>query len=316
MAISLKKMSANPELLAGGHRSCAACSAPAMLRQVLHVAGPNTVVGFATGCMEVSTTIYPYTAWKVPYIHCAFENSAATVSGAEAAFCALKRRGKIPADTKMNFIAFGGDGGTYDIGFQALSGAMERGHNMLYICYDNNAYMNTGIQRSSATPRGAATSTSPAGKVVHGKQQNRKDLTACMVAHDIPYVAQASVSNHLDFMKKVEKALSIEGPKFINILATCHRGWRVKPEDSIRVADLAVQTRYWPLYEVENGAYKINYKPKEIVPVVEWFKLQGRFSHLLKSDPENIVGWHQQQIEKNWAKLLKLEEISQAEDAA
>ena len=310
MAISLKKMSANPELLAGGHRSCAACSAPAMLRQVLHVAGPNTVIGFATGCMEVSTTIYPYTAWKVPYIHCAFENSAATISGAEAAFCALKRRGKIPADTKMNFIAFGGDGGTYDIGFQSLSGAMERGHNMLYICYDNNAYMNTGIQRSSATPRGAATSTSPAGKVVHGKQQQRKDLTACIVAHDIPYVAQASVSNHLDFMKKVEKALAIDGPAFINILASCHRGWRVKPEESIRVTDLAVQTRYWPLYEVENGAYKINYKPKEVVPVVEWFKLQGRFSHLLKNDPENIIGWHQEQLEKNWAKLLKLEEIS------
>ncbi len=316
MAINLKKMSANPELLVGGHRSCAACSAPAVLRQVLHVAGPNTVVGFATGCMEVSTTIYPYTAWNVPYIHCAFENSAATVSGAEAAFSALQRRGKIPADAKMNFIAFGGDGGTYDIGFQSLSGAMERGHNMLYICYDNNAYMNTGIQRSSATPRGAATNTSPAGKAVPGKQQRRKDLTACMIAHNVPYVAQASVSNHLDFMKKVEKALSIEGPKFINILATCHRGWRCKPEESIRVADLAVQSRWWPLYEVENGAYKINYKPKEVVPVVEWFKLQGRFKHLMKDDPEGIVDWHQEQVEKNWAKLLKLEEISQAEAAA
>jgi pyruvate ferredoxin oxidoreductase beta subunit len=310
MAINLKEMSKNPELLVGGHRSCAGCSAPPILRQVLHVAGPDTVVGFATGCMEVSTTIYPYTAWKVPYIHCAFENSAATVSGAEAAYVALKRKGKIPADKKINFIAFGGDGGTYDIGFQSLSGAMERGHNMLYICYDNNAYMNTGIQRSSATPRGASTNTSPAGKVVLGKQQDRKDLTACMVAHKIPYVAQASVSNHMDFMKKVEKALAVDGPAFINILATCHRGWRNKPEDSIKVADAAVKSNYWPLYEVENGAYKINFKPKEALPVAEWFKVQGRFSHLLKNDPEGVVQWHQEQVDKNWKHLLNLEAMT------
>jgi pyruvate ferredoxin oxidoreductase beta subunit len=310
MAINLKEMSKNPELLVGGHRSCAGCSAPPILRQVLHVAGPDTVVGFATGCMEVSTTIYPYTAWKVPYIHCAFENSAATVSGAEAAYVALKRKGKIPADKKINFIAFGGDGGTYDIGFQSLSGAMERGHNMLYICYDNNAYMNTGIQRSSATPRGASTNTSPAGKVVLGKQQDRKDLTACMVAHKIPYVAQASVSNHMDFMKKVEKALAVDGPAFINILATCHRGWRNKPEDSIKVADAAVKSNYWPLYEVENGAYKINFKPKEALPVAEWFKVQGRFSHLLKNDPEGVVQWHQEQVDKNWKHLLDLEAMT------
>lgn len=307
MAINLKEMSKQPELLAGGHRACAGCAAPAILRQALHVAGPNTVIGFATGCMEVSTTIYPYTAWKVPYVHCAFENAAATLSGAEAAFRALQKKGKIPADKKMNFIAFGGDGGTYDIGFQSLSGAMERGHNMLYICYDNNAYMNTGIQRSSATPRGAATTTSPAGSVVPGKEQNRKDLTACMIAHNIPYVAQASVSNHLDFMRKVEKALSIEGPKFINILQPCHRGWRHKPEDSIEVARMAVETRYWPLFEVENGKWKISYKPKEVVPVLEWFKMQGRFGHLLKAEDKTVLQWHQDQIEKNWAEILRRE---------
>jgi len=315
MAINLKKMSANPELLAGGHRSCAACSAPAVLRQVLHVAGPNTVVGFATGCMEVSTTIYPYTAWRVPYVHCAFENSAATVSGVEAAYQALKRRGRIPKDKKMNFIAFGGDGGTYDIGFQSLSGTMERGHDMLYICYDNNAYMNTGIQRSSATPRGAATNTSPSGKVIPGKQQRRKDLTACMIAHNIPYVAQACVSNHTDFMRKVARALEIEGPAFINILAPCHRGWRCKAEDSIEVARLAVETRYWPLYEVDHGRWKINRKPKEVVPVIEFFKTQGRFKHLLKKDPEGILNWHQEQVEKNWTALLRREQESK-EDAA
>ena len=307
MAINVKKISANQELLAGGHRACAACAAPAILRQALHVSGPNTVVGFATGCMEVSTTIYPYTAWRVPYVHCAFENSAATVSGIEAAYCALKKRGRLPKDEKMNFIAFGGDGGTYDIGFQSLSGAMERGHNMLYICYDNNAYMNTGIQRSSATPRGAATNTSPAGKVIPGKQQRRKDLTACMIAHGIPYVAQASVSNHMDFMKKVEKALAVDGPAFINILQPCHRGWRTKPEDSIELARVAVETRYWPIYEVAEGKWKINHKPKETVPVVEWFKLQGRFKHLLSGGGEEVLQWHQDEVDRKWAELLAME---------
>jgi pyruvate ferredoxin oxidoreductase beta subunit len=313
VAINLKKMSANPDLLAGGHRSCAACSAPAIIRQALHVAGPDTVVGFATGCMEVSTTIYPYTAWRVPYIHCAFENCAATLSGAEAAYRALKRTGRIPEDKKINFIAVGGDGGTYDIGFQSLSGMMERGHDMLYICYDNNAYMNTGIQRSSATPRGAATNTSPSGKVVAGKQQQRKDLTACMIAHNIPYVAQASASNHVDFMRKVSRALEIEGPAFINILAPCHRGWRCKPEDSIEAARVAVETRYWPLFEVDHGKWKINRKPKNVVPVVEWFKLQGRFRHLFRDDPEGILDWHQRQVDKAWDELLKREEESKAE---
>ncbi len=313
MAINLKKMSTNRELLAGGHRSCAGCSAPAVLRQALHVSGPDTIVGFATSCMEVSTTIYPYTSWRVPYIHCAFENVAATLSGAEAAYRALKRKGRIPQDKKLNFIAFGGDGGTYDIGFQSLSGMMERGHDMLYICYDNNAYMNTGIQRSSATPRGAATNTSPAGKVVHGKQQRRKDLTACAIAHNIPYIAQASVSNHIDFMRKVARGLEVDGPALINIMAPCHRGWRCKPEDSIEVARVAVETRYWPLYEVDDGRWKINRKPKEVVPVIEWFKLQGRFRHLFEEDPDGILDWHQEQVERNWNALLQREQLSQAD---
>jgi pyruvate ferredoxin oxidoreductase beta subunit len=284
-----------------------------VLRQALHVSGPDTVVGFATGCMEVSTSIYPYTAWRVPWVHCAFENCAATLSGAEAAYNALKRRGRIPQDKKLNFIAFGGDGGTYDIGFQSLSGMMERGHDMLYICYDNNAYMNTGIQRSSATPRGAATNTSPSGKVIMGKQQHRKDLTACMIAHGIPYVAQASASNHMDFMRKVDRGLKINGPAFINILTPCHRGWRCKPEDSIEVARLAVKTRYWPLFEVDHGQWNINHKPKSFVPVEEWFKLQGRFRHLLKDDRDGIIAWHQEQVEKAWDTLLKREQESKVE---
>ena len=204
MAIRLKDLTDAPELLASGHRACAGCTAPSVVRQFLVAAGKHTVVGSATGCLEVSTSIYPFTAWRVPFIHNAFENSAATISGAEAAYRSLKRQGKIPADKTINFIAMGGDGGTYDIGFQSLSGAMERGHNMLYICYDNEAYMNTGIQRSSSTPKGASTNTSPAGKVVPGKQQCKKDLTACIIAHNVPYVAQASPHKPQDLMGKVQ----------------------------------------------------------------------------------------------------------------
>ncbi|MCB1151713.1 pyruvate ferredoxin oxidoreductase, partial [bacterium] len=178
MAVNLQTLSKNEDLLSGGHRACAGCTGANILRQIMLTAGPDTVVGGATGCMEVVTTIFPYTAWKTPFIHTAFENAAATVSGAETAFRALKKRGDLPVPReKMNFIAFGGDGGTYDIGLQSLSGAMERGHNMLYVCYDNEAYMNTGIQRSGATPFGAHTSTSPAGAVKQGKEQHRKDLT-------------------------------------------------------------------------------------------------------------------------------------------
>ena len=239
-----------------------------------------------------------------------FKNCAATVSGVEAAYRVLQQ-GRIPADKKINFIAFGGDGGSYDIGLQSLSGAMERGHRMLYVCYDNHAYMNTGTQRSSATPRGAATNTSPSGRVISGKQQPRKDLTACMLAHNIPYVAQASVSHHIDFMRKVARALEIDGPSFINILQPCHRGWGCKPEDSIELARLAVETRWWPLYEVDHGRWKVNHRPKAVVAVADWFKVQARFKHLAVEDKDGILPWHQERVEKAWAALLEKEEKSQ-----
>jgi len=310
MALRLKDLTDAPELLAGGHRACAGCTAPAVIRQFLLAAGKDTVVGCCTGCMEVVTTIYPYTAWRVPFIHNAFENSAATISGAEAAYRALKRRGRIPADKKINFIAMGGDGGTYDIGLQSLSGAMERGHDMLYICYDNEAYMNTGIQRSGATPLGAATMTAPAGKVRPGKQQSRKDLTAIMVAHGIPYAAQASPHNPRDLMRKVQRALEIEGPSFINVLAPCHRGWRCKVEESVEMARLAVETCFWPLFEVDHGAWKVNYKPKEKKPLVEWLKPQGRFRHLFKPGNEAVLEALQAEVDRKWEELLAREAAS------
>ena len=311
MAVNLKKLSAKQDLLAGGHAACAGCTGPSVIRQALLAADIPVICSSATGCMEVSTTLFPHTAWRVPFIHNAFENSAATMSGVETAYRALKKKGKLPVDREIGFIAWGGDGGTFDIGLQSLSGALERGHNMLYICYDNEAYMNTGIQRSSATPMGANTTTAPAGKVKSGKEQHRKDLTAIVIAHHPAYVAQASVSEPRDFMTKVQKALHADGPAFINVLAPCHRGWRFKPEQAVEVAAVAVETCYWPLFEWERpGKYTLNKKPKESKPVVEWLKMQGRFRHLFEPKNEHIIEKLQDETDRIWNDLLAKEEAT------
>jgi pyruvate ferredoxin oxidoreductase beta subunit len=263
------------------------------------------VISCATGCLEVATTIYPYTAWRVPFIHNAFENSASTMAGIEAAYRSMVRQGKIP-EQDIKFIAFGGDGGTYDIGIQALSGAMERGHQMLYVCYDNGAYMNTGIQRSSATPFGANTTTSPAGKVIPGKQQFRKDLTAIMAAHNIPYVAQAAPSKWKDLMQKTRKAVSCGGPAFMNVLSSCNRGWRHATDETIEITQLAVDTCYWPLFEIEDGEWRLNYKPKEKKPVIRWLERQGRFRHVFRPENEHMIDELQNEVDRRWEQLLHL----------
>ena len=311
MAVNLKQLTQNEDLLAGGHRACAGCTGANILRQIMLTAGKDTVMGGATGCMEVITTIFPYTAWKTSFIHSAFENCAATISGVETAFRSLKKHGELPVPReKMNFIAFGGDGGTYDIGLQSLSGAMERGHNMLYVCYDNEAYMNTGIQRSSATPLGAHTSTAPAGSVKQGKEQNRKDLTKILVAHNIPYVAQTTPYHWKDLATKVEKALAADGPAFLNILMPCTVGWHFDPAIGMELAKEAVENNFWPLFEVENGVYTINHKPKEPAPVAEWMKKQGRFKHLFKPGNEHLLAESQAWVDREWEKLLKLEAMT------
>ncbi len=308
---NIKELSKLPERLGPGHRLCAGCGASIVVRQVLMGAGDSAVVaGCATGCLEVATTIYPFTAWNIPFIHNAFENSAATMSGVETAYKALKKQGKIKKDIK--FIAFGGDGGTYDIGLQSLSGALERGHNFVYVCYDNGAYMNTGIQRSGATPTGASTTTAPAGKSSFGKPQLRKDLTAIVAAHRIPYAAQCSISNWNDLVTKSQKAFATEGPAFLNVLALCHRGWRYPQENGVAIAKIATDTCFWPLYEIENGKkYKINYKPKEKRPITEWLKPQGRFKHLFKPENENIIKSIQDEIDAEWEYLIKRSELYQ-----
>jgi pyruvate ferredoxin oxidoreductase beta subunit len=303
--MTLKELTNKEVLLSSGHRMCAGCGAPTIVKMVLLACDYPVIAANATGCLEVSTCISDYTAWKIPWIHNAFENAAATLSGVETMYRALKKQGKI--DKEIKFIAFGGDGGTYDIGLQSLSGAMERGHDMLYICYDNGAYMNTGIQRSSATPYGADTTTRPAGSVVQGKTEIRKNLTKIMAAHNIPYAAQASPSHWSDLMNKVRKALAIKGPKFMNIISSCNRGWRSRTDDAITLTRIAVETRYWPLYEIEDGILKVTFEPKEKKPVSEFLKAQGRFKHLFKPENEWMLKKIQDDIDKEWERLKKEE---------
>src|SRR6476469_9544327 len=240
--------------LAGGHSLCQGCGVPLVVRTVLGTIEKPVVVVNATGCLEVATTRYPTTAWNVPWIHVAFENAAAVASGVESAQRALARRNGLPAG-EVAVVVFAGDGGTYDIGLQALSGALERGHRFLFVCYDNEAYMNTGVQRSGATPFGASTTTSPAGLESFGKAQKRKDMTAIAVAHHVPYVAQAASTYWHDLSLKVQRAAAVDGPAFLNVLTDCPLGWGHEPRQAPHVIAAAVESCFWPLYEVTDGNY-------------------------------------------------------------
>lgn len=298
---SVKELSSRLDLLSGGHRLCAGCSESIIVRQVLSAAQYPVVVIAATSCLEVATTIYPSTAWRVPWLHSLFENAAATASGVEAAYRVLQRRGKAPQE-RVAFIVFAGDGGTYDIGLQSLSGAMERGHRFLYICLNNEGYMNTGIQRSSATPRGADTTTTPAGDVIPGKVQWRKDLTGIIAAHNIPYVAQTALTPQplTDLTTKVRKALEVDGPSFINVYAPCNRGWRFDPADTIKISQLAIETCYWPLFEVVEGKWRLSHTPRNRQPVALWLEAQGRFRHLLKPEYRHVMEEIQGFVDWEW----------------
>ena len=303
-AINLKEMSKQPEGLSSGHRLCAGCAGGIIVRQILHAAPGPVIAVNATCCLEVTTSVYPTTAWNVPWVHNAFENASATASGVEAAYKALKKEGAIDKDIKI--VIFGGDGSTFDIGLQSLSGALERGHDFVYVCYDNEAYMNTGIQRSSATPRGASTMTSPVGSASSGKAQVRKNMTEVVAAHRAPYVAQASPSNWRDLMVKAQKAFAVEGPAFLNVISPCVPGWRYESNETIKLARLAVDTCYWPLYEVENGRkYTVTYKPREKKPLAEYLGKQGRFRHLLQPKFADELAAMQAEVDAEWAELLR-----------
>lgn len=304
------KLTDREEYFSPGHRACQGCGEALAVRLMCKALGKDTVITNATGCMEVVSSLYPTTAWKLPWIHVAFPNAAAVASGVEAGLKALRRKGRI-ADRDVKSVAIGGDGGTMDIGLQALSGAMERGHDMLYVCFDNEAYMNTGIQRSSATPFGAATTTAPAGKVSIGNQTWKKNLPEIMVAHNLSYVATASHGYPLDFMNKVKKARQVKGASYIHCFSVCPTGWRSASENTMRLARMATETGVFPLYEVENGKYRMTIQPREdLRPIEDYLKLQGRFRHLR---PDQIAGI-QDRVKMEYRKLLNKIEHSQSWD--
>lgn len=307
MAYNLKEEMNKHERFNPGHRLCAGCGAGIVCRAMMRAVDPEdqAVICNATGCLEVSSFQYPYTAWDDSYIHSAFENASAVASGVEAAYNVMRRKAKIDPDKKVKILTIGGDGGTYDIGFQSLSGALERGHDFTYFCYDNNAYMNTGTQRSSATPRFASATTTPAGVESVGKKQNQKDLTQIVVAHGAPYVAQTTLfGNMKDFHEKARRAIYTEGPTFVNVLTPCPRGWQYPAEDLIAICKAAIDTCVWPVYEVVEGEYRLTYEPKKKLPVEEFMSKQGRFKHCFKPGNEWTIEAAQEYVDKKWEELL------------
>lgn len=308
----LKDLVDKPTYFSGGHRLCAGCAAGSMARQVTMAFNRPTMIFNSTGCLEVASTIYPFSSWQVPWLHVAFENSAAVASGVEAAIKAMTRKGMYK-EGKTDIVIFGGDGGTYDIGIQALSGALERGHDLLYILYDNGAYMNTGIQRSGGTPFGASTTTSPAGKVIPGKSQFRKPITDIVAAHRIPFVATASPAYPEDLVAKVRAGLDVDGPAFIHIEASCNRGQRFDPAKSIEYVKLATQTCLHPLYSVIDGEYKLSRPSERIakdsskkVPLEDFLKVEGRWRHFFRpTRQEELINRFQAEVDKRWEDLLK-----------
>ncbi|MBA7471113.1 Oxalate oxidoreductase subunit beta [subsurface metagenome] len=308
-AVYVPRLVTKKDYFAPGHRACIGCGEALALRLAAKALGQNVIVVNATGCMEVVASPIPWTSWEVPWIHTLFENAAAVASGVEAGLKAMMRKGlRRVSDIKV--IAIAGDGGTSDIGLQALSGALERGHDFLYICFDNEAYMNTGIQRSSATPYGASTSTAPAGKKSIGQITWKKNMPAIAAAHDIPYVATASPSYPFDLMTKVAKGAETPGPAYIHVLSVCPTGWRSATDLTVRLGRLAVETGIFPLYEVENGRYKLSFDPPKLRPVTDYFKLQGRFRHLMPDSIEKIQNRVIEEYEKLKTKVAANTEVT------
>ena len=300
LGIYASRLVTKEENFVPGHRACIGCGEALAVRLAAKAFGHNTIVVNATGCMEIVASQLPYTSWKLPWIHTLFENSAAVASGVEAGLKVLKRKGRIP-DEEIKVVAIAGDGATFDIGLQALSGAMERGHDFLYLCFDNEAYMNTGIQRSSATPFGASTTTSPAGKAKSGQMSWKKNMPEIAVAHNIPYVATACPSYPFDLIEKVKKGLAAKGPAYVHIMSVCPTGWRCDTEITIMLGRMAVETGIFPLFEVEDGKYKMSLVPEKLKPIKDYLKLQRRFRHLKPEAIEAI----QERVTAEYHKLLE-----------
>lgn len=298
MAMNAKNMPADE--LFFGHKACAGCGGSLAVRAALKVLGPNAVAALPAGCMSAVGFNFPQLCFANNAMITPFAATAAVLTGIEAG---LRAQGKKPDDCTV--VGFAGDGGTADIGIQALSGAIDRNDDVLYICYDNEAYMNTGIQRSSSTPRFASATTTPSGSCSVGKKQNKKDLTEIMAAHNIPYVAQTTfLGNFKDFHEKAHRAIYTEGPAFVNVMSPCPRGWQYPTEMLPEICKMAVETCVWPLYEIIDGEWHLNYMPKKKLPVEEFMKLQGRFKHCFKPGNEWTIEAAQQYVDEKWEKLL------------
>ncbi len=285
------------ELMTSGHLACQGCGATQAMRFALKAMGPKTALVIPACCWSVIDGPFPHTSLRVPIFHTAFEAAASTASGLKAG---LEMRG----DTETVVMAWAGDGGTFDIGLQALSGAAERNEDIVYVCYDNEAYMNTGIQRSSATPIGAWTTTTP---VAHYKKRPKKKIIDIMAAHSIPYIASASVAFPEDLIRKFQKAREIKGTRFLHVFAPCPTGWKIPPELSVEMARLAVTSKIFPLLEVtEQGRKWEVWKDFEPTPLRDYIKAQGRFRHL--NDEE--IAWVEREVETYWQDLLAREKHS------
>jgi len=300
-SVYASRLASKDESFTPGHRACVGCAEALAVRLVAKAAGRDVVMVNATGCMEIIASGYPLTNWEVTWIHTLFENTAAVASGVEAALKALKRKGRMESTKRVKVIGMGGDGGTADIGFQALSGMLERGHDVLYVCYDNEAYMNTGIQRSGSTPYGASTTTSPSGSKSIGQHTWKKNMPEIVAAHKIPYVATACPSYPFDLEEKVKKAIAVEGPAYLHVFSVCPTGWRSPSELAISMGRKAVLSGVFPLFEVMNGEWKLSMDVEKRIPFREYIKGQGRFRHLAEEDIELI----QRQVDKNWGELRK-----------
>ncbi len=307
---NLKQFSTSNDRFEGSHLLCPGCAHSIIVRELLNCTDDNLVISSATGCLEVCTAVYPHTSWDASWIHIGFENAATAATGAEAMYKSLKRKGRLKdPDKPVKFVAFGGDGATYDIGFQFLSGAVERGHDFTYICLDNEVYANTGGQRSSSTPIGASTMTTPAGRVSYGNKVMKKDMIAIMAAHGAPYVAQVAPNKWKDMVKKFQTSLATEGPVYINAMSACTTEWKFPSHETIDISDLATDSLVFPLYEIIDG-HKLNitYRPKNIIPVRDYLGAQGRFKHLFKKENEYLIDEMQKTVDKKWEFLQKREE--------
>ena len=307
---NLKSFSTAAERFEGSHVLCPGCAHSIIVREVLNATNDNLVLSASTGCLEVCTAIYPHTSWDNSWIHIGFENGSTAVAGAEAMNKALRKKGRIPADEpEPKFVAFGGDGATYDIGFQWISGCFERGHDMMYVCLDNEVYANTGGQRSSSTPIGGSTTTSPAGSTSYGEKQHKKDMLAIMAAHGAPYVAQVAPNKWKDMIKKIHKGFDAKGPVYINAMSACTTEWKFDPADTIAISDLATDSLVFPLYEIIDGReLNITYRPKNIIPVRDYLGAQGRFKHLFKPENEHLIKEWQDRVDRDWEYLQRREE--------